>query len=168
MPLYGVARYRDALGLIDKLVDLDMFLQLQAEHEQWLELAPLLEHAAVKLLIDHCGRPSTEGGLDHPAFQRVLDLGRTGRAAIKFSGYSKFCARQFPYEDVHPFVAALLEAFTPERSMWASDWPFLRAPERLDIGPLLKLAETLFPEPEARRKIFWTTPMRLFGFSDPA
>jgi predicted TIM-barrel fold metal-dependent hydrolase len=61
-------------------------------------------------------------------------------------------------------VQALLEAFTPDRCMWGSDWPFLRAPERIDYGPVLVLVERLIPDPGDRRKVLWDTPMRLFGF----
>jgi predicted TIM-barrel fold metal-dependent hydrolase len=46
-----------------------------------------------------------------------------------------------------------------------SDWPFLRAPERVDYGPLLRLVERLVPDFEDRRKLLWETPRALFGFS---
>ena len=48
--------------------------------------------------------------------------------------------------------------------MWGSDWPFLRAPERIDYGPLLDLMDTLVPDAPSRRKVLWDTPRRLFGF----
>jgi predicted TIM-barrel fold metal-dependent hydrolase len=48
--------------------------------------------------------------------------------------------------------------------MWGSDWPFLRAPERIDYGPLLSLANALLPDEAIRNKVFWETPQRLFGF----
>ena len=68
--------------------------------------------------------------------------------------------------DTRPYIAALLEAFTPDACVWASDWPFLRAPERLDVGPLLKLAEDWLPDPAVRRRVMWETPRRLFGFAE--
>jgi predicted TIM-barrel fold metal-dependent hydrolase len=61
-------------------------------------------------------------------------------------------------------VHALLEAFTPDRCMWGSDWPFLKAPERIDYGTILTLTEGLIPDPADRRKVLWDTPARLFGF----
>ena len=63
-------------------------------------------------------------------------------------------------------VRAMVEAFTLEHCLWASDWPFLRAPQRQDYGPLVELAEMLFPDAAERRKLFWDTPRRLFGFGD--
>ena len=58
------------------------------------------------------------------------------------------------------------EAFTPERCLWGSDWPYLRATERIDYGLQLKLMEQLFPDAGERRKLFWDTPRRLLGWSD--
>jgi hypothetical protein len=42
--------------------------------------------------------------------------------------------------------------------LWGSDWPFLRASERIDYGPLLRLVEVLLPTPADRRKLLWDTP----------
>lgn len=161
---HGVDYYRGIAPLIRRLEALDMFLQLQAEGDQWLDLLPLIENSDVKLLIDHCGRPRADLGLDQPGFAALLALGRAGRGAIKLSGVQKISLGRYPYEDAWPFVHALAGAFGMERCLWGSDWPFLRAPERLDYGPLATLIERLFPEPAARRQLFWETSARLFGF----
>ena len=86
---------------------------------------------------------------------------------MKISGLVKCSATRYPWEDSWPYVAALLEAFTPDRCLWGSDWPFLRAPERIDYGLVLALVEQLIPDPVDRRKVLWETPARLFGFGDP-
>jgi predicted TIM-barrel fold metal-dependent hydrolase len=62
-------------------------------------------------------------------------------------------------------VEALLDAFTPARTLWASDWPFLRAPSRVDMGPLLALVESLLPDAQQRRQVLRETPRSLLGFS---
>jgi predicted TIM-barrel fold metal-dependent hydrolase len=161
---HSVAYYQGTEPLIGKLAELDMFLQLQFEHDQLIGLLPLVQTSRVRLLIDHCGRPTVSAGVQAPAFQALRALGRSGRASIKLSGYSKFSSQSHPFTDTVPFIRALVEAFTLDHCMWASDWPFLRAPERLDYGPLLMLAAQLFPDPADRRKLFWDTPQRLFGF----
>jgi predicted TIM-barrel fold metal-dependent hydrolase len=161
---HSVAYYQGTEPLIGKLAELDMFLQLQFEHDQLLGLLPLVQNSKVRLLLDHCGRPTVSAGVKHRAFQALLALGRSGRASVKLSGYSKFSGQSHPFTDTVPFVRALVEAFTLDHCMWASDWPFLRAPERLDYGPLLGLAAELFPDPADRQKLFWDTPRRLFGF----
>jgi predicted TIM-barrel fold metal-dependent hydrolase len=161
---HGIDYYRHADGLIKRLADLDMFLNLQVEDDQFLMFAPWIESIPVKVLVDHAGRPTPPAGLGQPAFAAILRLAKTGRVNVKISGYLKFAKRPFPFEDCWPFVRAIVDAFTLDRCMWASDWPFLRASERQDYGPLVQLAGRLFPDANDRRKLFWDTPKRLFNF----
>ncbi len=162
VPFHGVPHYLGAEALLAKLVELDMFLQIQVHETQLLDLLPMVERSPVRLLIDHCGRPTIEAGLEQPAFRALLALGSSGRASIKLSGYGKFSRQAHPFADAWPFIRALVDAFGLDRCMWGSDWPFLRSPDRVDYGPLLTLATRLFPDPADRRKLFWETPRRLF------
>lgn len=161
---HGNDYYRHADSLMGRLADLDMFFNLQVENDQFLMFAPWIERIPVKVLIDHIGRPTPSGGLGQPAFAALLGLASTGRVNVKLSGYLKFAKLPYPFEDCWPFVRAVVEAFTLDRCLWASDWPFLRASERQDYGPLVNLAGQLFPDENDRRKLFWDTPARLFNF----
>jgi predicted TIM-barrel fold metal-dependent hydrolase len=163
--VHGVDHYAATAGLLRMLADLDLFIQVQVEHDQLVPLAPMLEQSGARILIDHCGRPTPGAGLEQPGFQALLALARTRRAAVKLSGYQKFSAEPPPYGDAQPFVHALIDAFTLDACMWASDWPFLKATERLDVGPLLRAVERLLPDPADRRRLLWDTPCRLFGFA---
>jgi predicted TIM-barrel fold metal-dependent hydrolase len=162
--VHGNDYYRHADGLMTRLADLDMFFNLQVEHDQFLIYAPWIERIPVKVLIDHAGRPDPAAGLHQPAFAAMLRLARTGRVNVKISGYLKFAKTPYPFENCRPFVQALVDAFTLDHCLWASDWPYLRATERQDYGPLIQLAGQLFPDATERRKLFWDTPCRLFGF----
>lgn len=161
----GVDHYLGTAGLLRHLADLDLFIQVQAEHDQLVGLMPLLLNGGARILVDHCGRPRAGGTLDQPGFQAVLTLARTGRAAVKLSGYQKFSLQPPPYADAQPFVQALLDAYTLDACFWASDWPFLKAPQRLDVGPLLRQVERLLPDPADRAKLWWDTPRRWLGFA---
>jgi predicted TIM-barrel fold metal-dependent hydrolase len=163
---HGVDYYRDSKPLIRRLVDLDMFLNVQVEGDQLTALYPLIDSNEIRLLIDHCGRPIPENGLSQPGFSMLCALGRNERATIKLSGLAKFSRQAFPYDDTWPYVRELAASFGPDRCLWGSDWPFLRAPERLDYGPLVSLVDRLFTDPNERTKLLWDTPMRLFGFAD--
>jgi predicted TIM-barrel fold metal-dependent hydrolase len=94
----------------------------------------------------------------------LLGLARSARVAVKLSGFQKFSALPPPFDDTRPFLEALLDSFTPDACVWASDWPFLRAPQRLDVGPQLRQIAQLLPDEADRRKVFWDTPRRLLGF----
>lgn len=162
--LLGTGFYAGTAPLLKRLAALDLLLSLQVERDQLVELRPMVEDSGVRVLIDHCGRPAADRGVEQPGFQALLAMARSGRVAVKLSGRQKFSALPPPFEDTRPFVEALLEAFTPDACLWASDWPFLRAPQRLDVGPLLRDVERLLPDPVDRRKVFWDTPRRWLGF----
>jgi len=165
---HGIDYYKRSADLIGKLAQLDMFLQIQSEHDQLSMFVPWIEAMPIRVLIDHCGRPTPAAGLDQPGFKALLRLAATQRVSVKLSGYSKFSAVPYPFDDCWPFVHAIVNAFTLDRCLWASDWPYLRAPQRQDYGPLVELAEMLFPNPAERRTLFCDTPRRLFGFGASA
>jgi len=117
-----------------------------------------------KIVIDHCGRPSLESGMGQPGFAAMLELGRQGRAYIKLSAFFRLTTEGWPYSRCDDYVAALIEAFSIERCLWGSDWPFLRASRRVDYGPQLAYLARLVPDQSARDRILWGNPARLFGF----
>jgi predicted TIM-barrel fold metal-dependent hydrolase len=161
---YGVDYYRDAAPLVEKLAALELFVDIQVEHDQLVPMLPLLARPDLRVLVDHCGRPTIEAGLSQPGFSALMELGASKRAFIKLSGLVKFSREPAPHRDAWPFVAALIDAFTLDRCLWASDWPYLRAPARVDYGVLLKLLAALLPDASDRRKLLWDTPRALFGF----
>ena len=161
---HGTEYYARSAGLFEKLAELDMFVNLQVEHDQLLTFRRWIEQIPVRVLIDHCGRPSVEEGLGQPGFKALLQLAATGRVHVKLSGYNKFARAAYPFEDCWPYLRALVEAFSLQRCIWASDWPYLRATERQDYGPLVKLVELVFPDPAHRRALLWETPRRLLAF----
>ncbi len=160
----GVPHVLAAQPLLHTLADLDMLLSLQVEHDQLVSLAPMVEASGVRVLIDHGGRPDPLRGIDQPGFQTLLSMARNGRTAVKLSGYQKFSLQPPPYDDARVFIDALLQAFTLDACLWATDWPFLRATQRLDVGPLLLQVQRLLPDANDRRKLFWDTPCRWLGF----
>lgn len=163
-PFFGTDFHLGTEGLVERLATLDLFLQIQVAGGELVVFLPTLGEAPVRLVFDHCGRPDPAAGLDQPGFQALLRLGRERDAAVKLSGYVKFAAHAHPCADAWPYVRALVEAFALDRCVWGSDWPFLRARERVDYGPLVALAEGLFPEARDRERLSWDNPLRLFGF----
>lgn len=162
--LLGVDFYRDTGPLLDRLRELGLWAQVQVQADELVALRPMLQDSGARLLFDHCGRPDPRAGIGQPGFAALLALADTGRACVKLSGLVKGSAQPHPHKDAWPFVRALLDAYTPQSLVWASDWPFLRAPARIDYGPVLALFEQLVPDPAKRQTILWDTPCRLFGF----
>ena len=144
--------------------EMGWLVQVQCERDQLHEAAATLRAAQVPLLFDHCGRPDAQLGVAQPGFKALLDFGREGHH-VKLSGPFRFFNAFSPKARIEPFVAALLEAFTPKRCVWGSDWPFLRMPMRMDYGPVLANLERWIPDEGERRQVLWETPARLFGFA---
>jgi predicted TIM-barrel fold metal-dependent hydrolase len=163
--LLGVDFYRDCSPLLERLRELGLWANVQVQGDQLTALEPLLRGSGAKLIFDHTGRPLPDVGIGQAGFAALLGLADTGRAAVKLSGYAKISALPYPHADMAPYVRALAEAYTPNALVWASDWPFLRAPARIDYAPLLRLFEQQWPDAAARRAVLWDTPKRLFGFT---
>src|SRR5574338_355858 len=166
----GLAPLEDprAPHFLARLREAGWWVQLQCEKDQLAEVAPLLRKARVKIMVDHFGRPDVGRGIEQPGFQALLELGRSGDAVVKLSGPFRASREAYPHRDVDPFIAAAIEAFTLERCVWGSDWPFVRLDARVDYGPTLACLMRWLPDAAYRDRVLWQTPARLFGFTAPA
>jgi len=150
--------------LLARIREMGWFLQIHCQNDELAEAAPLLRAAGVRLMIDHFGRPDVTRGIHQPGFAALLELGRQGNAVIKLSGPFRASRAGPPYHDVDPFIAVAIEAFTLDRCVWGSDWPFVRVEERVDYAPQLACVERWLPDPADRHRLMWANPARLFGF----
>jgi predicted TIM-barrel fold metal-dependent hydrolase len=161
--LHGLDHYADIDPLLVHLRDLDMWAQFQVAGDQLEALWPRIERVGVKTMIDHCGRPNLTDGPNAPSLKALWQLADSGLGVIKISGFAKFSAQGFPFEDAHAHVMQVWDAFGPERCIWASDWPHLRGNYRLDHGTLLKLMERWFTPPQLQA-MMWDTPAKILGW----
>ena len=150
--------------LLARIKEMNLFLQVHLEKANLAEAAPILRKAGVRCMFDHYGRPDPKQGLDQPGFKELLEFGRSGEHVVKISGPFRSSLQGYPYSDVDRFVAAAIDAFTLDRCVWGSDWPFVRMDERLDYGPPSTCLQRWLPNEVDRRKVLWDTPARLFGF----
>ncbi len=159
--LHGAAGQR----ALDCAREAGWMVQVHYHSDSILAALPILRAARLPVVIDHSGRPHLDQGPEAPAFRALLDFGRTTDAIIKLSGVFRFSATGSPYADTDPYIAALVDAFTLDRCVWGSDWPFLRAKQRTDFGPLLAALHRVLLDAADREKVLWTNPARLFGFT---
>jgi predicted TIM-barrel fold metal-dependent hydrolase len=150
--------------LLAQARELGWFLQIHCEHNELAAAMLYLRRARMRIMVDHFGRPDPTRGLDQPGFAALLELGRSGEHVVKLSGPFRSSRQGYPFHDIDPYVAACLEAFTPARCVWGSDWPFVRVDERIDYGPPLSCLARWLPDAADRHRVLWETPSRLFGF----
>lgn len=161
--LHGLAYYADIDPLLGRLADLGLWAQFQMAGNQLAELWPRLQGLPLRVMIDHCGRPVLADGPQAPGLRALQALADSGRGVVKVSGFAKFSEQGYPFDDCRHTAEWLLTTFGPGQCMWASDWPYLKAPYRLDYGTLLTLAQRWFTR-EQCRQIMWDTPSRLFDW----
>ena len=150
--------------LLARVKEMKWFVQVHCEKDELVEAAPVLRKAGVRIMVDHFGRPDVKRGISHPGFQTLLEFGKAGNAVVKLSGPFRSSITGYPYNDVDPFIAAAIKAFTLDNCVWGSDWPFVRMNERMDYGPGLACLPRWLPDSKDRQKVLWDTPARLFGF----
>ena len=162
--LLDLPYFADVDALWERAASLGLLINVQVANDQMVRVAPRLLGTGAHIVVDHHGRPDISEGLGGLGFQALLNMADSGRCTVKLSGYDKFSKQAFPFSDVQPFTQALLKAFGSEHCLWASDWPHIRAVQRLDYAALLRLFERSVPDEEDRRAILWDTPKRLYGW----
>ena len=76
---------------------------------------------SLRVVVSHCGLSRLDS--DHLAtFDRVLALARYPNLAIKWSHVPTYLSHEpYPFRDVFPHLRRAMDAFGPQRIMWASD-----------------------------------------------
>ena len=77
-------------------------------------------------IIDHFGHcEPARNGSDVPAFERLLSMARHSNMNIKLSEFPRASNEEFPYIDLFYWVRQLIEAYSGDRLMWGTDFPFI-------------------------------------------
>ncbi|WP_028601509.1 amidohydrolase family protein [Ottowia thiooxydans] len=164
---FGLSQITGAAAdrLLAMLKEMGLFLQIICQKDDLVTAMPILRRSGVKVMVDHFGRPDISQGIAQQGFQALLELGRSGNAIVKLSGPFRSSVAGFPYKDVDQFVSSAMDAFTLDRCVWGSDWPFVDMHQRIDYGPTASCIARWLPDVEDRQKVLWDTPARLFGFT---
>jgi predicted TIM-barrel fold metal-dependent hydrolase len=156
----------EAQRMLDRLREIGWYAEIHVFAKDLPGIAPILEKHAGQLIFCHMGRPDPELGARDPGFQRYLEFGRSGKAIAKLTGAIRISkTKKFPFEDVDPFVEATLEAFTLDRVIWGSDWPFVILKQAITYDRVVEWFHRVVPSEADRKKILWETPAQLFGFT---
>ena len=160
----GVLTWDQAVALAPRLADHGMHIQVMVHVADDMDrLMADIPDLPVDVVIDHCGLPDGEAGMEAPgldALRRALGGGRTW---VKLSGLYRFA--EAPYVASDPIVRSLIEA-NFERCLWGSDWPHIMLGDRPmpDAGVLLDAFMRQVPNEDQRQAILVDNPARLYGF----
>ena len=76
------------------------------------------------IVIDHFARIGASGEIREADLDPLCALAKNPRAHVKISAFYALGKKQAPYLDLVPMIRRLLDAYGPERLMWATDCPF--------------------------------------------
>ena len=154
----------EAAALLARLKALGWFAQVFARDDQWQGVAPLLRRSGIRILVDHFGIGDLALGLGAPGFQAVLELGRSGNAAVKLSAPFRLAPKRGDYGAIQGHAEALLAAFGKEGCIWGSDWPFLGMDYEIRYADCLAALARWLPDAADRDRVLRDNPARMFGF----
>jgi L-fuconolactonase len=86
-------------------------------------LALARRHPALRIVVDHGGKPNIAAGGWQPWAADIARVARETGAACKLSGLVTEAGPDWRVTDLQPYVEHLLHVFGPQRLMWGSDWP---------------------------------------------
>jgi predicted TIM-barrel fold metal-dependent hydrolase len=76
------------------------------------------------VVIDHMCRIGVTGKIDPDELKALCDMAKHKQVTVKVSAFYALGEKKAPYKDLGPMIKRLLDAYGPERLMWASDAPF--------------------------------------------
>ncbi|WP_413206818.1 amidohydrolase family protein [Rhodospirillum sp. A1_3_36] len=152
------------LGIAEKVAKLDWHVVVYFEAPDLEGLIPFLKSMPTPLVVDHMGRPDVTKGVDHPDFQRFVDLmAEVPTIWSKVSCPERLSAEGPPvYSDVAPFAKKLVDSFT-DRVLWGTDWPHPNMKSHMpDDGLLVNVIPRIADTPEKQQALLVDNPMRLY------
>jgi len=91
-------------------------------------------HPSLRFVLDHLGKAPIASGELEPWASGLRELAAEPNVGCKLSGIHTIAAPGAGYADLAPFVEVAMEAFTPARVMFGSDWPVsLQAASYADV-----------------------------------
>ncbi len=76
------------------------------------------------VVVDHFARVGASGTIEAGPLDALCGLARYPKAHVKTSAFYALGKKTPPYTDLIPMIRKVVDAFGPERLMWASDCPY--------------------------------------------
>ena len=150
-------------AIADKIKPLGWHIVVYFEAPDLEDLIPFLNELNTTIVVDHMGRPDVTKGVDHPDFQRFMNLMRDNtKIWTKVSCPERLTQQAPDYSDVVPYMRALVEAF-PDRVLWGTDWPHPNMKSHVpDDGALVDVIPQIAVTEALQHKLLIDNPMRLY------
>lgn len=151
------------LGIADKIKAFGWHIVVYFEAPDLEDLVPFLKQLPTTIVVDHMGRPDVTKGVDHPDFQRFVNLLQDNENIwTKVTCPERLTVAGPPYDDVVPYGKVLVERF-PDRVIWGTDWPHPNMKSHVpDDGLLVDFIPRIAPTEAQQKALLIDNPMRLY------
>lgn len=143
----------------DSDITVNVFIKRDRAHE----LTCLLDDfPGVRCVIDHCLLLAAEPAVEE-TLTAMLGLAQYPNAFAKLSSLSSGDTADYPYSRLHQPYRRIIDAYTPSRCVWGSNFPCeLWTPRSTYRQNLELFTLELGLGAQAQEEIFWNTPSRLW------
>jgi L-fuconolactonase len=100
-------------------------------------------HPQTPVVIDHFARIGADGTIRDADIASLCNLAYYKRVVVKLSAYYALGKKAPPYDDLLPMIRRVLDAFGPDRCMWASDAPYQVQPPHTYAASIQLIRDSL-------------------------
>lgn len=112
------------VNLLDKF---GWHFEINVNHTQMDIVHDFVPQISTPMILDHCGKPGIKEGALAQYRADVAALSKHKNLWIKLSDLPIEAAENWTEADLFPYIAATLETFGPERTIFAGDYPICLA-----------------------------------------
>lgn len=121
------------------------------------------QYPETPVVIDHMCRIGVTGEIPPADVKALCDMARHPQVTVKVSAFYALGKKAPPYTDLGPLIKQLLDAYGPQRLMWASDGPYQMQPPHSYKASLDLLLKGLdFLNADAREWLLRKTAEKVF------
>jgi predicted TIM-barrel fold metal-dependent hydrolase len=126
-------------------------------------VGPLLEQGCT-VVVDHFGRPDPHTAAGDPGFKYLLSVGATGRVWVKLSAAYRSAVNDDGTALGMSLASQILDAYTPDRLVWGSDWPHTQHQHIVDYDAARRALYQWVPDGAQRESILTSSARTLYRF----
>lgn len=115
-------KFIEGVNLLDRF---GLHFEINVNYTQMDFVLEFVRHIPrVPMILDHCGKPGIRGGHIDQFRRQMNELARHPNVMCKLSDLPvEADHKAWTEADLRPFIDATIEAFTPDRTIYAGDWP---------------------------------------------
>jgi predicted TIM-barrel fold metal-dependent hydrolase len=161
MPDFAGSRWP---ALFERINALGWHVELHREAADLPFIIKLLLQQKCRLVVDHFGRPNPHKGIADPGFKYLLSVADTGRVWVKLSAAYRCVSSGNGHSFGGQASRLLLDAYSPLRLVWGSDWPHTQHENTVTYGSERATLDAWVPDPDQRKTILCRSTQELFHF----